>query len=175
MHAECLSGCTCVTTSLFGKPGNNPYCHHRALEMQRVGLRERVVLREAAPGAPFDHGLFELIAEPLPAAPESVKENHLMSSLVPCLACRRHIRSHEPRCCFCGVERTPLAAPQQRALPKDVKRATLFALGLTLAGQACAEENVVAVYGAPVTPVVEPSRPATPLEGEKSAFLARHW
>jgi radical SAM protein with 4Fe4S-binding SPASM domain len=66
--AECMSGCTWMTTSLFGKPGNNPYCHHRALEMQRAGLRERVVLRQAAPGTPFDHGVFELIAEPLTAA-----------------------------------------------------------------------------------------------------------
>jgi radical SAM protein with 4Fe4S-binding SPASM domain len=61
--AECMSGCTWMAHAVFGKPGNNPYCHHRALEMQRVGLRERVVLREPAPGAPFDHGVFELISE----------------------------------------------------------------------------------------------------------------
>jgi hypothetical protein len=54
--------------SLFGKPGNNPYCHHRALEMQRVGKRERVILKEAAPGLPFDRGLFELIVEDDPAS-----------------------------------------------------------------------------------------------------------
>lgn len=66
-----MSGCTWMTTSLFGKPGNNPYCHHRALEMQRAGLRERVVLREAAPGTPFDHGVFELITEPLPSTPDT--------------------------------------------------------------------------------------------------------
>lgn len=64
---ECMSGCTWMTHSLFGKPGNNPYCHHRALEMQRAGLRERVVLRERAPGAPFDHGVFELVSEPFDA------------------------------------------------------------------------------------------------------------
>jgi radical SAM protein with 4Fe4S-binding SPASM domain len=66
--AECMSGCTWMTHSLFGKPGNNPYCHHRALEMQRAGLRERVVLRERAPGAPFDHGVFELVSEPFDTA-----------------------------------------------------------------------------------------------------------
>jgi len=62
--AECMSGCTWMTHALFGKPGNNPYCHHRTLEMQRAGLRERVALRERAPGTAFDHGVFELISEP---------------------------------------------------------------------------------------------------------------
>ncbi|HKO90313.1 MAG TPA: radical SAM protein, partial [Polyangiaceae bacterium] len=66
--AECMSGCTWLAHALFGKPGNNPYCHHRALEMQRAGLRERVVLRERAPGSAFDHGVFELISEPLDTA-----------------------------------------------------------------------------------------------------------
>lgn len=76
-----------------------------------------------------------------------------MSALVPCTACRRHIRSHEARCCFCGAERT--AAPaRQVALPRGVKRATLFALSVTLAGQACAGENDVPIYGAPVPPGV---------------------
>jgi radical SAM protein with 4Fe4S-binding SPASM domain len=67
--AECMSGCTWTTHSLFGKPGNNPYCHHRALEMERAGLRERVVLKEKPPGVPFDHGLFELIDAAADAAP----------------------------------------------------------------------------------------------------------
>lgn len=60
---ECRAGCTWMGHSLFGKPGNNPYCHHRALEMDRRGLRERVVLKERAPGLPFDRGLFELVVE----------------------------------------------------------------------------------------------------------------
>jgi radical SAM protein with 4Fe4S-binding SPASM domain len=62
---ECRAGCTWMATSLFGRPGNNPYCHHRALELEKRGQRERVVLREAAPGTPFDHGKFELILEAL--------------------------------------------------------------------------------------------------------------
>ena len=32
---ECRAGCTWTSFVIFGKPGNNPYCHHRALEMQR--------------------------------------------------------------------------------------------------------------------------------------------
>jgi radical SAM protein with 4Fe4S-binding SPASM domain len=67
---ECRGGCTWLAHGLFGKPGNNPYCHHRALELQRAGLRERVVLRERAPGSPFDHGVFELICEPFDSRTE---------------------------------------------------------------------------------------------------------
>ena len=61
---DCKAGCTWTADSLFGKPGNNPYCHHRVLEMKRAGTRERVVRVEEAPGEPFDRGKFELIVEP---------------------------------------------------------------------------------------------------------------
>jgi radical SAM protein with 4Fe4S-binding SPASM domain len=59
----CRAGCTWTSFVLFGKAGNNPYCHHRALEMQAKGRRERVVRREMAPGLPFDHGKFDLVEE----------------------------------------------------------------------------------------------------------------
>jgi radical SAM protein with 4Fe4S-binding SPASM domain len=59
----CRAGCTWAGFSLFGRPGNNPLCHHRALEMRRQGKRERLVQVEPAPGAPFDHGRFEIIVE----------------------------------------------------------------------------------------------------------------
>jgi len=62
----CRAGCTWTASVLFGRPGDNPYCHHRALERDREGLRERLVLRAPAPGEPFDHGMFELIVEPVP-------------------------------------------------------------------------------------------------------------
>ena len=64
---DCRGGCTWTAESLFGKPGNNPLCHHRALEMQRAGKRERIVPTESAPGVPFDHGRFEVICEDIPA------------------------------------------------------------------------------------------------------------
>jgi radical SAM protein with 4Fe4S-binding SPASM domain len=60
---ECRGGCTWTAESLLGKPGNNPMCHHRALEMQRIGKRERLVQIASAPGLPFDQGRFELIVE----------------------------------------------------------------------------------------------------------------
>ncbi|MCA8920808.1 MAG: radical SAM protein [Planctomycetes bacterium] len=64
-YAEtCRAGCTWTAHVFFGRAGNNPYCHHRALEYQRQGLRERFVQAAPAPGAPFDHGTFELVLEP---------------------------------------------------------------------------------------------------------------
>lgn len=62
---ECRAGCTWTAFVLFGRAGNNPYCHHRALEMQRAGKRERLVKVEDAPGQPFDHGRFDLVVEEL--------------------------------------------------------------------------------------------------------------
>ena len=61
----CKAGCTWTAHSLFGRRGNNPYCHHRALELASRGLRERLTPIERAPGVPFDHGLFELTVEAL--------------------------------------------------------------------------------------------------------------
>ncbi len=68
---DCRAGCTWTGFVLFGKPGNNPFCHHRALEMQRAGKRERIVRVMEAPGLPFDNGLFEVILEDDPLASAS--------------------------------------------------------------------------------------------------------
>ena len=66
-YAEvCRGGCTWTADSLFGRPGNNPYCHHRALELEKRGMRERVVKTKEAPEASFAIGEFELILEPIP-------------------------------------------------------------------------------------------------------------
>jgi Y-X(10)_GDL-associated radical SAM protein len=63
-YAEvCHGGCTWTTDSLLGRSGNNPYCHHRVLELASRGLRERIVRVEEAPGRPFDHGRFDLLLE----------------------------------------------------------------------------------------------------------------
>lgn len=70
--ARCKAGCTWTAHALFGRPGNNPFCHHRALQFAQNGLRERVELVEAAPGDPFDHGRFRLIMESADAGPEEL-------------------------------------------------------------------------------------------------------
>lgn len=59
----CRGGCTATSEPLLGRPGNNPFCHHRAQEMDRLGLRERIELVERAPGVPFDHGLYRVVRE----------------------------------------------------------------------------------------------------------------
>ncbi|MEM9459190.1 MAG: radical SAM protein [Myxococcota bacterium] len=63
--STCMAGCTAAAEPLLGRPGNNPFCHHRALEMDRQGLRERIeqVKRSQTP-QPFDNGLFRIVREP---------------------------------------------------------------------------------------------------------------
>jgi radical SAM protein with 4Fe4S-binding SPASM domain len=65
---DCLGGCSWTAHSVMGRPGNNPYCHHRALTLLDEGLRERVVQRSAPPGDSFDLGEWDLIEEPWPDA-----------------------------------------------------------------------------------------------------------
>jgi radical SAM protein with 4Fe4S-binding SPASM domain len=68
-YAElCRGGCTWTADSLFGRPGNNPYCHYRVLELEKRGLRERVAKKSDALQQPFAIGAFELITEPIPGA-----------------------------------------------------------------------------------------------------------
>jgi radical SAM protein with 4Fe4S-binding SPASM domain len=68
-YAEvCRGGCTWTADALFGRPGNNPYCHHRVLTLAEQGLRERLVkVAEAAP-RPFATGRFELVREAMPSS-----------------------------------------------------------------------------------------------------------
>lgn len=63
----CRGGCTWTSHVFFDQPGNNPYCHHRALVQADRGVRERVQPIKKAGGQPFDNGIFELIEEPLDA------------------------------------------------------------------------------------------------------------
>ena len=63
----CMGGCTYSAHSYFGRPGNNPYCHYRVRALAADGKRERLVPKQAAPGTPFDNGVFELVEEPFDA------------------------------------------------------------------------------------------------------------
>ncbi|HYP77029.1 MAG TPA: radical SAM protein [Polyangiaceae bacterium] len=60
---ECMAGCTWTSHVFFGRPGNNPYCHHRALQMRAQGKRERLVQTRMASGSPFDYSHFEIVVE----------------------------------------------------------------------------------------------------------------
>jgi radical SAM protein with 4Fe4S-binding SPASM domain len=128
----CRAGCTWTTHTLFGRPGNNPYCHHRTLELSARGLRERIVRLEAPPGLPFDHGRFALVLEgidgvALPNSEDSImlagadagKELVTLTSglkrkpeansptrkaqrLQLCRGCNRYIRRGVTACPHCG-------------------------------------------------------------------------
>lgn len=63
----CRGGCSWTAHSLLGRPGNNPYCIHRAIQLAQRGIHEHVVPVEAAPGRPFDHGRFEIVEQPAEA------------------------------------------------------------------------------------------------------------
>jgi radical SAM protein with 4Fe4S-binding SPASM domain len=78
-YAEtCQGGCSFTAHSLFGRPGNNPLCHHRARVFRRQGLRERLVPTEAADGRPFDHGLYRIELEPFDAPDPIVAPRELV-------------------------------------------------------------------------------------------------
>jgi radical SAM protein with 4Fe4S-binding SPASM domain len=64
---ECRGGCHWTSHVLLGYPGDNPYCHHRALELMAKGVRERVLWVGPAPNEPFDHGQYSLEREPWPS------------------------------------------------------------------------------------------------------------
>jgi radical SAM protein with 4Fe4S-binding SPASM domain len=66
-YAEvCMGGCSATTEALFGRPGNNPFCHFRALQLDRQGLRERIERVRAPEPVGFGIGEFRLILEPKP-------------------------------------------------------------------------------------------------------------
>lgn len=66
-HAvRCRGGCTWTADALFSRRGNNPFCHHRVLELARRGRRERIVKCEDASREPFATGRFALIEEEIP-------------------------------------------------------------------------------------------------------------
>jgi len=71
-YAErCRAGCTWTSHVLFGRAGNNPFCHSRALALAQAGRIERLEPAGAAPGTPFDFGCYQIIEEAMPADLES--------------------------------------------------------------------------------------------------------
>lgn len=74
----CMGGCTFTAHALFGRPGNNPYCHFRARTLFSEGKRERLIPQEPAEGKPFDNGLFELVVEPFDSKEPAPKGKNLV-------------------------------------------------------------------------------------------------
>jgi radical SAM protein with 4Fe4S-binding SPASM domain len=63
--AVCRAGCHWTSHVFFGRRGNNPYCHHRALKHAANDRVEHFQLVKNAEGTPFDHGIFSLDVLPL--------------------------------------------------------------------------------------------------------------
>ena len=68
----CRGGCAWTAHVTLGRPGNNPFCYHRAATLRGQGIRERLVQVRRAPGIPYDFGRFELVSEPIPNPAEEV-------------------------------------------------------------------------------------------------------
>ncbi|HEU4933003.1 MAG TPA: GDL motif peptide-associated radical SAM/SPASM maturase [Pyrinomonadaceae bacterium] len=125
----CKAGCTWTTHSLLGKAGNNPYCHHRALELSKQGLRERIVQVERAPGTSFDHGRFELILETLDGKATannlvqiSSARTRQSTELILCRGCNRHVKTGTKICPFCSGDIQSLAKQHDKKL-REAKKA----------------------------------------------------
>lgn len=73
----CRAGCSWTAHCTLGKRGNNPFCYHRVKQLEKQGIRERLVHREAPPNAPYDFGRFEIVEEPLDAPPPATATRRL--------------------------------------------------------------------------------------------------
>jgi Y-X(10)_GDL-associated radical SAM protein len=138
----CRGGCTWTSHSLLGIPGNNPYCHYRALELDKQGLRERVVKLRDAQKASFAVGEFELITERVadgavvastvtaqrpgkrPLDEEGPLRGQPPPSLDLCRACHSYIWPGEQVCPHCSEDVSAAAAEYDAAA---ARRSTLMA------------------------------------------------
>jgi Y-X(10)_GDL-associated radical SAM protein len=118
----CRAGCTWTAHSLLGVPGNNPYCHYRALELDKLGLRERIRKIRDAAKASFAIGEFEIITERVadgavisttaseprprtdPRPDGSPCEGGTPPRLHLCRSCNGYIKPHEATCPHCGAD-----------------------------------------------------------------------
>jgi len=79
----CRAGCSFTTHCTLGRRGNNPFCYHRAATLRREGRRERLQQKVAAPGNPYDFGLFEIVEEPWPESVGSVPSSTESATATP--------------------------------------------------------------------------------------------
>lgn len=125
----CRAGCTWTSHSLLGRPGNNPYCHHRVIELAKQGLRERITKVAEAADDSFAFGGFEVVTEtipngepsrtvetatPIPPGPLVQLRRHgdkaapdvgrLPPRLTQCRSCRHYVYGPQGPCHFCGED-----------------------------------------------------------------------
>ena len=73
----CRGGCSWTAHCTLGRRGNNPFCYHRVTQLRRRGLRERLVMKERAPGEPYDFGRLEIVEEPWADEPAAIPARRL--------------------------------------------------------------------------------------------------
>ncbi|MGZ8220490.1 MAG: GDL motif peptide-associated radical SAM/SPASM maturase [Methylobacter sp.] len=131
----CRGGCTWTSDSLFGRPGNNPYCYYRVDQLAKKGLRERVVKEADAAKSPFAIGAFKLVLETndgdlidetsgsgadqqarfgfleeIPDAHTRTRYGAVPDSLVLCRECDCFVYTNEAHCYHCGANISEAAA-----------------------------------------------------------------
>lgn len=137
----CGSGCTWTTQVVSGHPGNNPFCHYRVLQLEKLGLHERIVqTSKPKNGRPFDHGTFRIelfdnsdLTRPasLPELPEIPTYDDY--SLVVCDRCDEFYYERDTSCPHCNFKSKGNSATFDRlvsalAKAKEEQRKLLFLL-----------------------------------------------
>ncbi|WP_047249736.1 GDL motif peptide-associated radical SAM/SPASM maturase [Chromobacterium subtsugae] len=136
----CRGGCTWTSHSLLGKPGNNPYCHYRVLDLQKKGLRERIVKLQDAAQASFAVGRFDLITEEIATGKVVSQISHNgqvieltwknqgkrapeigqpPATLSICRSCKQYIHPEEKTCPHCAAD---LAAAESAYRQEEANR-----------------------------------------------------
>lgn len=144
----CSGGCTWMAHSLLGQRGNNPYCHYRTLELQKRGVRERIVKVADAPSVPFGTGQFALVLEDIATSEviatcqpkpglvnlgRPTRKSVAVETIVPpkleiCRSCDCYVRPSEVICPHCGAhlqeaaERFEEEAQARQAAKEEVVR-----------------------------------------------------
>lgn len=120
---SCMAGCSWTSHVLFGRRGNNPFCHYRALQLQKKGLKESIRKVKEAEGLPFDYGLYEVVVHneqgeivevqsPRTAgiaatAIEPANQNTELRTAVPlrlCHNCHNYVYESSATCDFCQAD-----------------------------------------------------------------------
>lgn len=142
----CRGGCTWTSHSLLGRPGNNPYCHHRVLELRKQGLRERIVKCREAAQESFAVGGFELLTERIPVEDEApaelvsrtpyrsgliqitrptnvpeARDGRVPPKLEICRECQQYIWPGQTVCPHCGSELEASAKAYQEAADRRAR------------------------------------------------------
>ena len=60
-QATCKAGCTWMSDSLFGQPGNNPYCVYRVEQLKKRNIKEYIEKVEEADNFPFGTGKYRIV------------------------------------------------------------------------------------------------------------------